>query len=264
MKTRPKRLIALSLCLLAIAASLPLQIMMMYGHTLFEIEAIAAKMAPLNWGIMLLAPLTAYLVFQASPWLMAALPSLTLLVFYNNWLVGSLDADFSPLSAGLASAAFVMLLAGMISREVLQTILNPNSRWWLTPLRKKLMVPVRLKLLTRNHQKKSQEAYNEFYIRTYDLSEGGAFIPLEQSGSTAGMSEAKTLQAFNVIFKNLAVGTQCYICLPLKDVSFIQCRAEIVRCTQGRGEYPAGVGVRFLGLSWAEKRRISGYLEQTA
>jgi c-di-GMP-binding flagellar brake protein YcgR len=69
---------------------------------------------------------------------------------------------------------------------------------------------------------------------------------------------------FGTILKNLAVGTQCYLCLPLKDVSFIQCRAEIVRNTPGRGEYPAGVGIRFLGMSRAERRKLSSYLQQAA
>jgi hypothetical protein len=257
--------VVLAAFLLILACSFPVQVMALYGHTPLELAAIAGKLAPLNWAIMVLAPATAWLAYRASPWLMAALPTLTILVFYNNWLVGAVGNDYSPGTAALASAAFVLGLAALLNREALQVILNPSSRWWMTPFRRRIALPVRFKLLSRGRtQRKSQDAYDEFYIRTFDLSESGAFIPLEQPGHAAGEAESRNLQIFSAILRNLAVGTQCYICLPLKDVSFIQCRAEVVRNTPGRGEYPAGVGIRFLGMSRAEKRRLSAFIYGSA
>ena len=265
MKTRPKRLVILAAFLLILACSFPVQIMALYGHTPFEFDAIAGELAPLNWAIMALAPITAILAFRASPWLMAALPSLTVLVFYNNWLVGAMSSDYSPGAAALSSAGFLLGVGALLSRDGLQVILNPSSRWWMTPIRRQMSLPVRFKLLSRNRApKKSHDSFDEFYIRTFDISEGGAFIPVEQAGQAAGTSEARNIQVFGTILKNLAVGTQCYVCLPLKDVSFIQCRAEIVRNTPGRGGYPAGVGIRFLGMSRNERRKLNHFLQLAA
>jgi hypothetical protein len=261
-KKRPVRLLVLACFLMAIAGAFPAQVMWLNGHHPWELVPIAAGLASLNWCIIGIAPLTAYLALRASPWLLGALPALIALVVYNNSVVASFDLDFTPRTAWIASLGFVAVIGAMFNRAALHAVLNPHSRWWLTPLRKRLHVSVRLKLLTRNLPKTGLDAYNEFQINTYDLSEGGAFIPLDQTEAGLRATDARKLQAFGAIFKCLPIGTQCYVCLPLKDVSFIQCRAEVVRTTQGRGEYPAGVGLRFLGLSWAERRRLSGYLGQ--
>lgn len=262
MKTRPKKLIVLAAFLMILACSFPVQVMALYGHSPFELGAIASKLAPLNWAIMLLAPITAVLAYNASPWLIGVLPLLTALVFYNNWLVGSMSADYGAATASLASAGFVVGLALLLNRDALQAILNPTMRWWMTPARKRVDLQIRFKLLSnRRTPRKSEDAYDEFYVKTYDLSEGGVFIPVEQSEQQIGTAEAHSLQVFGTILRSLAVGTQCYVCLPLKDVTLIQCRAEIVRNTPGRGGYPAGVGLRFLGMSRGERKKLLRFLD---
>jgi hypothetical protein len=262
MKTRPKKLVVLAAFLMIMACSFPIQVMALYGHTPLELSAIAGKLAPLNWAVMLLAPITAVMAYNASPWLLAALPALTALVFYNNWLVGSMSTDYGVATASLASAGFVIGMGMLLNRDALQVVLNPTLRWWMTPARKRLALPVRFKLLSnRRTARKSEDVYDEFYVKTYDLSEGGVFIPADQPGQLAGTAEARNLQVFATILRSLAIGTQCYVCLPLKDVTFIQCRAEIVRNTPGRGGYPAGVGLRFLGLSRGERKKLQRYLE---
>lgn len=263
MKKKPRKLVILAAFLLILACSFPVQIMALYGHGPDEWTAIAGKLAPLNWAIMCLAPITAWMAYVASPWLLGALPALTVLVFFNNWLVASAGTDYGMGTAMLASVGFVGGVATLLNREALQAVLNPSARWWRTPERVRIDVPVRFKLVSRKRMpKKSLEAFDEFNVRTFDLSEGGAFIPLNQPGLAADQETARALQVFGTILKNLEVGTQCYICLPLKDVSFIQCRAEIVRNTPGRGEYPAGVGLRFLGMSRSERRKLSHFLHQ--
>jgi hypothetical protein len=56
-------------------------------------------------------------------------------------------------------------------------------------------------------------------------------------------------------------GTQCFVCINVRETDMIQCRAEIVRVAQDSGHYPAGMGIRFLGLSWDEKRALVGFLK---
>ncbi len=256
MKARPRRLVLLSVFLLFVTVLFPTQIMVLYGHTPWEVDAVLAKLAPMNWAVMLGAVSTAWLAFRASCWLMISMPTLIGLVIYNNWLVGSATTDYSMWVATIA--VFLLAIgAFFVGGESLAVILNPQARWWLTPERKQMSVQLRLKVLSRTYAKLSQEAYREFYIKTFDLSEGGAFIPLEQDPT-------KSSPFFSSILSNLAVGTQCYVCLPLRDVKFIQCRAEIVRRTQGRGNYPPGVGLRFLGMTWSEKKLLQSYLDSPA
>ena len=243
MKTRPKRLIALACFLVAVAAAIPLQIMVIYGHAPWEVGAVLAKFAPLNWAVIALGLLTAYLVFEASLWLLAALPAWVALVFYNNWLVGSFEGHFSMTLTALASLSLVVALVAFVNREMLKVILSPTSRWWRTPVRKRVAMSIRLKL----HTCQKRKPLDELYVQTFDLSESGAFIPVKEGD-----------------MKDMAPGTQCYVSLPVRGVSYLQCRAEIVRHTQGRGGYPSGVGIRFLGLSWSEQRELNGFLERAA
>src|SRR4051812_44795091 len=107
MKTRPKTLLYTTAFLIAVAIGMPLQIMFLYGHPPNEMLPIAAKLAPLNWAIMFMAPLVAWLVYRASPFVLMAVPMLTYLVMVNNWFVAELGTDFSPFVTSLASAGFL-------------------------------------------------------------------------------------------------------------------------------------------------------------
>jgi hypothetical protein len=270
MKTKPKHLNYAALALLAISISLPIQIMFLYGHPPTEIAAIAAKLSPLNWMMIFLGPFVAALIYRASPLCLIAAPSFGALVIYNNWFVSKVGHDFSPWMTGVGSFLFALALGGVFTREVRAIMVNPSRRWWLTPVRKEVEVQVRMRVLNGRYK----SGREEFYTVTYDISESGAFIPFgRERGSVRELFAADTKEISiknnpksskaEVPFsmRNLAVGTQCYICLNLKELAFVHCRAEIVRVTPSRGKYPAGVGIRFLGLSGQERRMIGSFME---
>jgi hypothetical protein len=258
MKRRPKRLTLVALFLVAVGVGLPLQIMWMYGDRPWEVASIAAKISPLNWLILMLAPFTAWSVFRASRAMVATVPALAGIVAYNNYFVAEVGQNFSHVATALATGLFLAAVATLLTRETRQLLLNPRSRWWLTPERRCVEIPIRMRVLPRRQTRGRQE----FYTMTYDLSEGGAFIPFGRERTTVRELRAgASAESLPTSLKNVPVGTQCYVCLSLKDYSFIQCRAEIVRTSPARGRYPAGVGVRFLGLSWQERKLLAQFIE---
>jgi hypothetical protein len=246
MKTRPKALSILAASVMSIAISLPLQIMFLYDHTPFELQAIFAKLAPLNWMILALAPITAWLLLKASFWLVLTAPLFAVLILYNNWFVAEIGTSYSPISIGFATGMFLIGFSSLLSKGIREIILNPQRRWWLTPKRHRAKLPVKMKLLT-------ERGLREVELSTFDISEGGAFLISPQP-------EDK-----EIIHQNqVAVGMRCYLQLVLhSDSNPLSCRAEVIRMAGPRGDYPPGIGIRFLGMGWRERQALKKLLMQT-
>ena len=105
MKRRPSILVVLAAVLVAIAVSMPLQIMKIYGHGFDELPAILLKLTYLNWLTIGAQLVTACLVLEASERLRYAVPVAIILVAVNNFFVGFHATDFSPWTATLATFA---------------------------------------------------------------------------------------------------------------------------------------------------------------
>ena len=251
MRAKPKRLDALALFLLGVTVAMPLQIMIMYGNMPIEIGAILAKLAPLNWMILGLAPLTAWFIHRASPLVIVSAPILILLVIRNNWLVAEIGNDFSPWLIGMSTGAFVLAMGTLTTRETRDLLLNPGHRWWLTPRRKRTIVPVHVVVPGLGEY--------SFDSQTFDISETGAFIiGVERA------SQAHEGQVLAGLLRKIAIGTDCSVSIELNRVentlTSIKCRAEIVRASEAYGQYPSGIGVRFIGLGREERRLLSEYI----
>lgn len=242
MKTRPRALSALAAFLLSVAGGLPLQIFFLYGDSPLDPVSVAAKLTPLNWAILVLAPACAWLVWRASPWLIAAAPVLTALVLRNNLFVAEIGTDYSALEAALASGAFMAAMATLLSAEVRGLLFNPELRWWLTPQRTRVLVPTRLQLADAG------SVGREIRSRTYDISETGAFLPFEATPRLGA--------------RPVGVGTRFSLTLGLSEYRSIRCCAEVVRVTHATGHYPAGLGVRFLGLGYHDRRELTQFLRK--
>lgn len=236
MKNKPKALVAMSAFFIAIALGMPLQIMFLYGHSPFEVMAILTKIAPMNWMIMAVAPITALLVYHSQTASVIAVPVLSYLVVSNNWLVSELGTDYSSFTAGLGSVAFLSVTSLLLTERLREVLLHPESRWWLTPSRRKIELPVII-----GHDGV------EFLASTFDISETGAFLniwPKMAKESSSG-------------FSSFAPGKIFYLNLDLKNSQRIQCRAEVVRQTQAQGDYPSGIGIRFIDMDRAERKMLS-------
>lgn len=238
MKTRPMVLKLLSFFFAMLAVGLPFQIMMLYGHTPFEPVEIAAKLSPLNWAICFLAPLAAALVYNASPLCVAVIPALSYVVLKNNWLVAEVGTDYSPLIAGMGSGAYLATVSMLCTARIRDLLLNPERRWWFTPFRKRVNVPV----VVGNEG-------TEFAASTFDISETGAFI---RGWSAQAAAPGSQLQ-------NLKPGKIIYLMLDLKNSKRVECRAQVVRQVGAQGTYPEGIGVRFIDMQETEREAIKEF-----
>lgn len=251
MKTRPKELTFLSLFLFAVAIGMPVQIMALYEHAPWEVGGILAKLAPLNWAIAGLALVAGWMVFRAHRWARYVVPVFGMLVVYNNWFVAEVGADYSKDIVRMGTGVFLLALSTILTRDVRDVLSHPERRWWLTPFRRKAQLPIRVCFFKKRGEETISSS--EFYAKTFDISRGGAFVNLDDD-DLALMTDD--------MLKNLDMGTQCFVCITLKELSFLQCRAEIVRRASGSSRYPSGIGLRFVGLSWQDERMLKDFMKR--
>lgn len=232
MQRRPLILIGLSSVLVAVAISMPVQVMLLYGHPLNELGAAAAKLTVFNWLVIVGALTSAYLVADASTHSRRAMGVLTGIVAVNNYFVGYYALDFSPLVASLGTLAFGSLNYPLYREEIRQLMNHPHRRWWIRSERHRLAIPVIVGGPRQTPMK----------VQSFDLSESGIFIPLDEP--QLNVNDSITLR--------LSFGT----------FARVRCEGRVVRRSEARGIYPAGVGVEFTGLDWRVKRELRRHLKE--
>ncbi len=234
MNSKPLILPILAFLTAAIALSLPIQIMMIYGHGLGELGAVARKLTTLNWLVIFGGVATAALIDRGSPYIRYCVPGMIAAVFVNNYFVASYGDDFSLLTATASAAVFAVLNVPLLHPQIRRLLSHPELRWWLRPRRATTSVPIFLAGTRRE----------TFRTETFDLSETGVFVQLEPHQITLKQDESISL------------------CLTLGTYSQVRCTGRIVRITDARGTYPAGVGVQFLDLPMEEKKIIRHYIKR--
>lgn len=234
MQQRPRILLSLSVALVAVAIAMPVQVMFLYGHTLNEMGAIAAKLTIFNWLVIAGCLTAAYLVAGASSFSRRALIALTGVVAVNNYFVGYYALDFSPVMATLGTLAFGTLNYPLYREDVRRLLENPNHRWWVRSERHRLSIPVLVGSQRRTPLK----------VESFDLSESGIFIPLDDPH--LNVNELITLRLSFGVFARL------------------RCEGRVVRASQAKGSYPAGIGIAFTGMDWRAKRELRRHLKEYA
>jgi hypothetical protein len=225
----------MSVLFVAIAISMPVQIMSLYGHGFSEAAAILNKLTVFNWLVMIALAVSAFMVANASPGFLYSVWCLIGLVAVNNFFVGYHAIDYSPWSAAFATVAFGAINLPLLRREDIRFLMaNPDSRWWRVSLRKTVHLPV---ILTG---KKFQRVRGE----TFDLSESGMFVPM--------MEGQAQLQLHQKISITLTLGT----------FAQIRCDGRVVRFAEAKGKYPSGMGIEFIELSRHQKLEIKKYLSR--
>lgn len=245
MKQKPIEFNLLSLFFLIIASSLPLQVMIQYHHLPSEVDAIFAKLTPLNFLIMFLSLVCSVLSFSVSKKLSYIFPILCLIVIWNNILFTLVDANFSPTIATLASIGFLAFGTLLFRNRPLNALKNPELHWWNTPKRKAMKIQTFVYPVTGG----------DIISETLNVSTTGAFILSEPliwktpSGTTIP----------NIIKQ----GTRCKVRMVLNDTESIACSAEIVRKVDhsSQTEHPLGFALQFIGLSNQDRNRLSESLE---
>jgi hypothetical protein len=234
MRRRPFLLFLTSFALIAVAISLPVQIMLIYGHGLDELDEVFAKLTMFNWVVMIGCLACAVLIAEASPLCFKAIPALTVLVALNNLIVGYYAVDYAPWMTVAGSLAFALFNLPLFDAQVRELMKYPERRWWMRAERHRRNVPVVITGALRGRSPVRTE--------TFDLSDSGLFLPLEGS--------------------HFEVDDRISVRMTFGTFSQIRCEGRVVRRAEGpRGEYPSGIGVQFTDMDWRQRRELRRQLE---
>jgi hypothetical protein len=231
MRRRPSWFIFLALVFFVTALALPAQIMVIYGHSFYELQAVFAKLTFLNWLVFGGLLIYSVLVFRASPHMRLASPLMISLVALNNYFVGHYATDYSMFTASFGTLAFAAINLPLLHPDLQWLMLHPEKRWWMRAERKRLAIPITIE------GTRLQPARAE----TFDVSESGAFVTAAQ---------------------DVGVGDWITVRMSFGTFTKIRCQARVVRRSEASGTYPGGIGVQFMNLSWRDRRDIRRCLER--
>ena len=237
MTKKPKLFSAILFVLLGLIVAFPVQVMFLYGHYPWEVLPILAKLSILNWLTMIGSGYTAYCAYSAAPQFKIALPLLTLLVAWNNLVVGYVGYDYNVITTLIATLIFASSNLVFFQSEIQMLMAAPQKRWWLIPPRLKVNVPVFI----------SPQRSEGFSTDTFDLSAGGTFIPLKSAMAS-----------------QLSMGESLSLSFKLGTFRTLRCDARVVRLQKAKGLYPEGVGIKFENLNRQQQYTLSQFFRATA
>jgi hypothetical protein len=234
MRTQPKVFLVLGMALIGVALAYPIQIMEIYDHGVFEIDSVAGKLAPLNWAVIIGCLVVALAAFRASPLTLISFPMLTMLVAWNNWVVGQVGTDYTAVATSFATLGFASLGGLLFNTQAWEVIMHPERRWWQRPERVAVDAPVFV----------IPPQGEPFRAQTFDVSASGAFIRLANDEVPGMVRE----------------GDKISLRLTMGALTVLRCEAKVIRCTEARGHYPSGLGVEFTNLNRHESKELRKFL----
>lgn len=236
MKNRPWTLYSLALVYIAIALSMPLQVLMMHEHPFAELGLAITKLTALNWILITGLIAGGIVVFRGSPWMVPIGVSLIFLVTLNNFIVSYFGEDFSLPQTLSASFLFAGVHGILLHPTMRKLFADPGLRWWRTARRYDLKVPVAVRGPT-----------SSFTFETLDISETGLFLPLSE-----GLKPTQL---------GLELNEQIQLQLKFGTLHQIKCHGKVVRHGKPNERRPEGLGIQFTQLSAKERRRLKRYLQ---
>ena len=238
MKKKPKLLILIALVIAVSTLSIPLQIALIYEHSVREVMQVLNKITLLNWFVIFTGLACSISIFQVSSRARVLTPIALAIVGLNNWIVAAYGIDFAPSQAHVATAGFALLCAPLFAFPKFRWILaHPKQRWWLTPPRKQMSLPLTIGGLRLPSVRAT----------TFDLSETGAFVPLPE---------------FPAGSRQLNPGDGVTITLHLGSYRQLRCEGRVVRLSKESTTHPEGLGITFLGLRKGDRHALKRVVDQ--
>lgn len=228
MKKRPLILWFLSGIHLIIAMSMILQVNFQYGFSLLELHRSWFYLTYLNKALIFSSILMSIISYNGSFLLWPAIVINTGLVLWNNYLVATWSMNVSSGVPLWASLGYILLSLSTVSETMRMILLKPDLRWWLNKrLRLKLAVT-----LKQYHQ--------TCKVKTFDISRSGAFLE-HSSPQNLGIDQSNPLQ----------------LTLSPAFIRPFRVDARLIRfADQKQGDYPAGLGIKFVNLDLLDRLRL--------
>ena len=235
MKSKPFIFNLISVFLLLVVVSIPLQIILQTELTLINYKILINQISMFNWIIIFTCLITSVYSFYGDAKVITSSLLLLASVILNNYFVFTFSTNMHWSLPVISTAlAFLSIFAICSNRNFLYTVKNQNKRWWLIPNRHKKVLPIWIQI---NEDKC-------LLARTYDVSTSGAFI-----SSISGIQ--------NFLEKGLSVGNKVRVLIGDKDDIEFQCDASIIRKTQATGIYPSGIGLHFERIPIRERLALN-------
>ncbi len=236
MTLRPKQFYLVSALMFLAALSFPVQVMWLYGHGFSETGAIFTKLTTLNWLVLSGLLVGSYLYLQASRWIVYFAPVFLTIVFYNNYQVGVFAQDFSMLQTSLATLGASLLFVPLLMPSSQVILKDPKRRWWRRSKRYHAEVAATLNPFVGEM----------IQARTYDISQTGTFLVLDGGADQPCPKVGDTVRlSFNI-----------------NGMKRIRCEAVVVRIAEPQGNYPRGIGLRFLEFEKMHQKSFEKLLAQ--
>jgi hypothetical protein len=234
MKDKPLIFNIYAILFLLIAISIPVQISVLYGHNFDELGAIYKKLTFFNILVVMASILNFYYCFTASDNVKWSFPLAIGIICFNNSIVLVFGNDFEAYTVILSTLLFMVFSAYFLLTHDTDIINEPKKQWWRIPKRFALKEKVLIEV--GNQQIDIGE--------TFDISTSGAFIPITEDN------------------KSKIVPGKVYSFMIGKKHP-IKCKAKVIRKTDARGHYPAGIGIQFQDLELGQKYKLQHMLFQT-
>ncbi len=231
MNKKPIYFNLLSALILLLILGIPAQVMWLYEHPLRDMNLAFEQLPWNNLLFMGAGIIVSIQTFIVHPQLKISIPAFALLGIFNNLLVGLDSLDYSFFETTIASVALVSIFVPILHPSQMKLIENSKLHWWTRSPRAELLIPAQIE--TKNQHLRAI---------TFDLSDTGVFL---------------TFNSLNQIMDEFEELDRLEINLKLDQLQTLRCQAQVIRVSQKQfGDYPPGVGLKFLNTSEAQKREL--------
>lgn len=232
MKTKPLIFNIYAAFFLAIALSVPIQIALLYGHSITDYSVIFNKMTIFNLLVVATCLYNFYYCFSASDNVKWSLPLSIGVICLNNSIVLIYGNDFESMTVILSTILFLSVTSFFLLTHDTDVMNHPENQWWRIAQRQ--FVNEKIIARIRNDERDLG--------LTFDLSIGGAFVPLSLEEQHTLLKSGETIEIW------------------LGENKQIKCQAKVVRKVSARGHYPEGIGLQFIDLSIMDRVKLKHLL----
>jgi hypothetical protein len=228
MKTRPVELSFISLTLVLITMGIPVQFYFLYQHSLETVTTLFLQITPLNWIVMGLCMMNAFISWRGNKMLKYTLAVNVFFIVINNLHASAVGDDYSHQQTMTASLFAVGLYLIIFRSQIWQLLHAPIQRWWLIPKRNQVTLPIEI-------------VFDDLTMvkgKTFDLSKTGVYISFDSLNPQTILWAHKELltpdHSFNFFLEDRHHRSK-------------KCTGKLVRMQEtSRGHYPPGFALEFL------------------
>ena len=176
MKTKPYFLKLIPYALLAMSIGYPVQVVILYGLSIFKIKYAFMLLTPLDTISMVLLMISSVFAFFMDRKIYGVIPVAASCIFINNIIVATTSRFYGPVEAGFATLLFIAILAPLYLESNEKLMYDKSMRWWKPA--KRVMSASSIRIVTTR---------KGIFAKTLDISKSGLFIRISDQADIDDM-----------------------------------------------------------------------------